>query len=433
MACVVTAVVFGVAAAATGARAADERVLFLGDSIMDQQGGHAAFLLRQSGIDARVEARWGSTLFTLGQYARGQTRYAKPSGDRATHWLSLVSGLLAGHEPALVVASLNHNYWLPLPTDAAGAPIVDLQSDAARRMIDQQVGAFVGLVRGAGAEVVWVAPTDSATRAPDLWPAIAATLGRLGVDVVDANAPLRDGRGGRAATARDCDGHDRALWFDDDVHLTRFGAGRSGTALARAVAARLGRPLRDASAPGEPTVAIVPARAGYYLVQCDGSVFRFGGAPELGSARSQVAGGPSVVAARLAPDGGLRLVRADGDVLDLGPGGPDGSGPAPPGLQLARPGSQPVLVTGATPGYWVVSSAGDVHALDGAPRVADAREVLPSDPVARAFALEHPRPAVTAAAAAGGGLLVVTENGEVTARGGARFAGDTAHLALYTG
>lgn len=405
------------------------RVLFLGDSIMDQQGNHAAFLLRQSGVDARVEARWGSTLFTAGQYDRGESRFTKPVNDRSTHWLSLAPQVLARHHPTLVVASLNHNYWIPVPTDARGEPIVDLRGPSARLMIDQQVRAFVQIVRGAGAELVWVAPTASATRVRDLWPSIKASLSRAGVDIIEPNLALSGNGGRRMTTKRDCAGKERALWFDDDIHLTRFGAGRSATGLARSIARHLSVSLLDASAPGEPAVAIVPVARGYYVVQCDGSVFRFGGAPAVGSARSRVVGGAAVVDARAGSDGGLWLVRADASVIGVETAG------APPVVDrrsLEESLSALTVFRDARVGFRVVTRLGDVREFAGAPDLGDAREVVSRDPIRRAFALAHPRPAVVDAAATAAGFLVVTENGEVIARGDAVLAGDTAHLALYT-
>src|SRR5262245_59879871 len=50
------------------------RVLFLGDSVMDQQGSAAAFLLRQHGVNARAVGLWGSGLLTQDQYDYGVTK-----------------------------------------------------------------------------------------------------------------------------------------------------------------------------------------------------------------------------------------------------------------------------------------------------------------------------------------------------------------------
>src|SRR5512144_2137531 len=47
---------------APAARPRAHRVLLLGDSVMDQQGSAAAFLLRQAGVDAHSVGLWGSGL-----------------------------------------------------------------------------------------------------------------------------------------------------------------------------------------------------------------------------------------------------------------------------------------------------------------------------------------------------------------------------------
>ena len=44
------------------------RVLLIGDSVLDQQGSAAAFLLRQHGVDARAVGIWGSGLLSIDQY-----------------------------------------------------------------------------------------------------------------------------------------------------------------------------------------------------------------------------------------------------------------------------------------------------------------------------------------------------------------------------
>jgi hypothetical protein len=211
-----------------------------------------------------------------------------------------------------------------------------------------------------------------------------------------------------------------------DVHLTRLGAGLTGTELARQVAARLRTRLVDAAAPGAPTVAIVPVAGGYFVVQCDGSVFRFGAAPAVGSARSLVGRGAPVVDAVATPDGGLWLQRADGSTLGLG----TELTPAQP--FVLTPAVGPLRIAAEPSGSWTIDRRGRVVARGGAPALGDVTEVLPTEPFRRAWALAHPRPAVVDAVAVPGGFYAITENGEVLARGAAPFVGDTADLALYT-
>jgi lysophospholipase L1-like esterase len=404
------------------------RVLFVGDSVMDQQGSHAALLLRQSGVSANVSAHWGSTLFTPGQYRSGRSVPQRARSDRTVHWLSLAPRLVQRYQPTLVVVELDHNYWLPLPTDARGRPISDLGSSAAQQMIDAQLRSFVGTFRAAGAQVVWVAPTPSKTRAAELWPKMATTLARLRVEVIDPNASLRRAPNLRRAAALDCAGAPQPLWMADAIHLTRFGAGMSATALAQWIARETRVRLIDAAAPGERTVAIVPSANGYHLVQCDGSVYHFGDAPIVGSARSLVTGGPPVVDAVASPDGGLWLVRADRSVLAVG-GAPPGVGASFDPTEL----TMPRRVADPSGGSRLIDTRGNVEEFDGAADLGDAVEVLPADPFASAWARAHPRPPVAdVAAVAAGGLYVVTENGEVIALGAVHPHGDTADLAHFT-
>ena len=89
------------------------RVLLMGDSVMDQQGNHAAFELRQAGVDARVVGFWGSSLLSRDQYDYGRTI---PNGL----WLARAAQEVATFNPEVVAVYLNHNYWPPFPRDAAG-------------------------------------------------------------------------------------------------------------------------------------------------------------------------------------------------------------------------------------------------------------------------------------------------------------------------
>src|SRR6476659_3456196 len=89
------------------------RVLMIGDSVMDQQGQHAEFVLRQAGIDAKADALWGSSVLTRQDYDYGKS---KPNGG----WLKRAADDIASFDPDVVAVYLNHNYWPPYPRDAAG-------------------------------------------------------------------------------------------------------------------------------------------------------------------------------------------------------------------------------------------------------------------------------------------------------------------------
>ena len=413
------------ASAANRNGVAPPRIVFLGDSVMDQQGAHAVELLRAAGVAARVEARWGSTLFTPGQYRNGKPVPRRAAGDESIHWLSLGPQLVRRHRATHVIVELDHNYWKP-PTDSAGRPITDLDSPPARRMVRAQLSAFVGSLRAEGADVLWVAPTPSETVGRRLWPAMRTRLAELRVPVLDPNESVRRTNGAARAHTRTCTGETADLFLRDRVHLTRLGAGLTGTDLARDLAARLRIRLPDSAAPGQPAVAIVPVDSGYYIVQCDGSVFRFGAAPALRGAHSRIGAGAPVVDASAAPNGGLWLHRADGTTIGLG------TTDEPPTPYVARTKSQPLQFDAPTGGFWRVDRQGRITTHDGAIDLGNAVEVLPTDPFARAWAIEHPRPPVVDAAVGENGLYVLTENGEVVALGAARHFGDTADLAIYT-
>ena len=245
------------------------RVLLLGDSVMDQQGGAAAFLLRQAGVDAHVVGLWGSGLLTVDQYDDGVT---KPSGM----WFARARAELARRHPDLVGVYLNHNYWPPFPHDAAGHTITDLWSPAGQAMIRQQARAFITLLRGRGASVFFVAPIPSGPN--PIWHGYEPVLRAMHVPVTDVASPLANPDGSRAETKASCDGSQQRVRPAADLHLTRFGAGHAGSTLAEFVAARLHVDLHDDDAPGDRAAALVPRSdgRGYWLVGCDGSVYRFG-------------------------------------------------------------------------------------------------------------------------------------------------------------
>ncbi len=403
---VATALIGLVSAAVVASRAHDRvrsattveleppHVLFIGDSLMDQQGNHAAFLLRQSGVTTHVQTAWGSSLLTGGQYRSGRTMSDRRPSDDSVHWLSLASELVENVDPTLVVVELNHNYWWPFPTDAHGVAIADLGSIQARRMIAKQVHSLVAVLQSAGADVVWVAPTPSKTHAAEIWSTMRPVLQVLGTAILDPNAAVRKDGSRRRTSAPDCADVQQDLWMPDQVHLTRFGASVTGTTLAEMVAARIGIRLIDAAVPGDRVVALVPATDGYYLVQCDGSVFAFGSVPIVISARSQIERAAPVVDARAASDGGLILVSSEGTEIRLG-------------------------------------AVGGLHHLEelGA---STTRRKPATDPIAQAWDALHPPPRIADTELVTNGGYTVRENGEVESWGDAVYYGDAAHLARFT-
>ena len=94
------------------------RVLLIGDSILDQEGGAAAFLLRQQGISAAKVAVWGSGLLTRDQYDMGHTILIGSTPPNPVDWLTKARALVAQYHPELVVVAMNHNHESPYPRDA---------------------------------------------------------------------------------------------------------------------------------------------------------------------------------------------------------------------------------------------------------------------------------------------------------------------------
>jgi len=460
-------------------------VLFIGDSVLDQEGGAAAFLLRQRGIDSVKVAFWGSGLYTRDQYDMGHTILTATGAGNPVDWLTKATALIAQYRPELVVVALNHNHPTPYPRDAAGNDIAVISSPAGRAMVAEQTNALIDILERDGAQVMFVTPPpqghEHAPADNPIWNATLPVLRARHIAVVDI-APAVSGRDGeRVETLPDCRGDQVRVRTVNGVHYTRAGAARAGTVLADAVTARLrGRANGDA-APGDHTVALVPTATGngYWLVQCDGSIFHFGDAaaisgvygtgdePIIGGVRAPrglwlVARDGRVIAAGGAPartlspasvrpfvavtatraGDGLIASNADGVLASTGGARPS----APAGLRhvdgLTWFGNRLVFVTSdrgaaiaGTPagtGTWVVETNGAVVAHGDAPNDGNAvRPPLRPD-VARVLGSSIPPPVVAIAGSPLGGYWIVRDNGEVTARGGAPDLGGTNALALFT-
>ncbi len=236
----------------TAARATPApRVLLLGDSVMDQQGGAAAFALRQAGVDAKRIAYWGSGLLTIDQYDYGHT-------TGSGFWLSRARDLIDTIQPDVVAVYLNHNYWPPHPHNAHGNVIDDLWSAAGQAMIHTQAETFIGILRSRGARVYFVRPVPMATSGPSdprainaIWAGYVPVLQALHVGVIDSSFPLASPTGNRVETKPDCHGDAALVRPPGDIHLTRLGAGLAGSALAAAIARTIGFDLHGNGAPGQ--------------------------------------------------------------------------------------------------------------------------------------------------------------------------------------
>ena len=334
------------------------RVLLIGDSILDQEGSAAAFLLRQSGVDAKSMGVWESGLLTRDQYDHGKTKLAG-------FWFHKAKNAIATFDPDVVGVYMNHNYWPPYPRDAAGRTITNLRSASAQRMIAQQARALITILRARHAKVFFVAPIPAGSiKNPNpsawnpIWHGYLPVLRAMHVSIADSAKPLERPDGLRAETKPSCSGApERIRLPDHDVHLTRFGAALAGSALAGYAANLVHANLNGNAAPGDTAAALVPTtdEHGYWLIGCDGSVFHFGDASHLPGVRAAIAGHHGVVAAVATPTGaGLWLVASDGTIASVGD--------APPLTFTASP-TVPITDAVGVPGQdglWATTGSGVV-------------------------------------------------------------------------
>lgn len=400
------------------------RVLLLGDSVMDQQGSHAAFELDQAGVETKTVGLWGSSLLTRDQYDYGKT---KVNGG----WLKEATKAIAAFDPDLVAVYLNHNYWPPYPRDAAGKVISGgngsdaLWSRAGQAMLHAQTTALITILRARGARVFFVAPIPTGRNHnpnPDpnawspIWHGYLSVLTKMHVPIIDSSTPLQASNGLRAETKPSCTGAKVRVRPVDDLHLTRYGAALAGTALAKSLARIVGVSLDGNGAPGDHTAALVPTPdgRGYWLVGCEGSVFDFGTAAHLPGARVAIAGHRGVVAAAATPDGkGMWLVAADGTIASVGT--------AAPMTFRVKPASAIAGATATPDGTGIVATtiAGSVHTAGTARSYGS-------------LAGRHLNGAVVDIESTrdGKGYWLVGADGGVFGFGNARYYGATGHTSL---
>ncbi|HVJ97655.1 MAG TPA: hypothetical protein VNC41_12570 [Acidimicrobiia bacterium] len=474
-----------------------DKVLLLGDSIMDQEGGPAAFALRQAGIDAEKIAYWGSGLLTRDQYENGKTRYGPPTaGSEDVHWLTKAKELVKAEQPGLVVVAMNHNLHAPYPTAADGHEIRSPRDPAAAEMIATQTRELLDILKGSRVAFVTPPPEPGEKKPADnpIWAAMLPVLQEENVDIIDITPAIAPD-GVRVESLPDCFGGPDRVRRAGEVHYERFGAGLAGTRLADGVAQLLGKDLPN-GAPGDHVVALVATESGegYWVVQCDGSVFHFGDAPPITGVR----GTKSPIVGAVRSFDGLWLVRRDGTIKSVG--GADDiafevkptddlvsatATPANDGIVALTNRGSVVSTNGDAPypavaravgvatlapnGVWRLQSDGHVDGVDGAPSTdtelknavaiasvpegtgfwavdrggivatygdakndGDAKsEPLPPE-VAKVFPKGNPIPVVAITAAPNGGYWITRDNGLVTALGGAPKLGGTNGLALFT-
>ena len=167
----------------------------------------------------------------------------------------------------------------------------------------------------------------------------------------------------------------------------------------------VGRPARAADTP-------VP-QAGYWLAGADGKVYRFGSAPELGSAANL--NQPVVCMSSTASGGGYWLVARDGGVFAFGDADFLGSTGA---VVLNRP----IVGMASDPagrGYWLVAADGGVFAFGSAAFFGSTGGRRLNQPIVG-----------MAATPSGKGYWLVAGDGGVFAFGDAGFFGSTGALKL---
>ena len=164
---------------------------------------------------------------------------------------------------------------------------------------------------------------------------------------------------------------------------------------------------RPARAAGE------PAPAGYWLAGADGKVYRFGAAPDLGSAANLHQ--PVVCMTSTASGGGYWLVARDGGVFAFG----DATFLGSTGAVVLN---QPIVGMAADPmggGYWLVAADGGVFSFGRAAFFGSTGGTRLNQPIIG-----------MAATPSGQGYWLVARDGGVFAFGDARFFGSTGAIRL---
>lgn len=393
------------------------RVLLLGDSILDESGNHAAVALRNMGLDAYTYGVWGSSLFTRNQYDCGELQ---ADSDRFS-WLGRASPLIDRIDPDLVFVYLNHNYGPDVPRtreqcEASSEESIALGSPEFARMTRTLLSEFLHRLRRRGARVFLLSPVPMDPDRPAAEnPIFLAYLGlkeELGFGVLDAAQSIAAANGGRIESLPDCFGRSARVRPEHDLHLTYFGAGVMGSALANEIAKVLGLRTQGISAPAEQPVALASAETGYRSFTCDAASFAFGtGIINAGAAAyapTRDALGPVVAAAGTRSGQGYAELFASGRVLTFGDARDFGSAKPPLGPADAPSG---IAFTPSGAGYWVSRLDGNVEAFGDAPDFGDLE--LSSDPVVGIAA--HPSTL---------GYWLVRANGAVHAFGNSEHFGD---------
>jgi hypothetical protein len=229
------------------------RVLVVGDSIADQMGSHALFALEEMGIDARLHAAWGRGLFTRSQYDMGEPIPDPPSATL----MHEATQAVIDFDPDVVAVYSNHNYWASTaPHDAAGN-VIEMGSPAWDEMVQEQLAVLMQHLTVNGAVVYFVKPVprEAGRTAADnvIWNSYLAHRQEFGFGIINAGDILAAANGKHVQQLSDCAGDPRDVRPPDDLHLTYYGAGLSGSVLARALAQITGAPHRRIDRTGRAT------------------------------------------------------------------------------------------------------------------------------------------------------------------------------------
>lgn len=387
------------------------RALIFGDSIADQAGSSAAFALEQVGIEADVMSLWGQGLFTRGEYDMGATNPDPPDGTM----MAAASQAVADFDPDVVAVYTNHNYWPPYPRDAAGRPI-QLGSPQFAAMARAQLAELTRRLSARGASVYLVepVPVDGSDTADDnpIWSSYVSVRQELRLGVIAAGDAVASPSGTRVDAMPGCAGRDVEVRPPGDLHLTYFGAGRMGTALARQLAGILGVPPQGMRAPADAPVTMLPLGSGYRLVTCDGGTYPFGvgasafGRLDLGADRPP--GDPIAAATMVPPGDRVWAVTAGGHVVE------SGGAPLLGDVELAD-GERAVGIaaTSTGRGYWIATSRGRVQAFGDASSLGEGGGTRSGEAVVAMAGTPDHR-----------GYWLLFDSGRVAGSGTAREAGD---------
>lgn len=198
-----------------------DRVMLIGDSIMDEASCAVAESLSGLGVETSRRAVGGSGLL-----------------NSPLDWVTTAERLLAAEKPDVVLAVFVGNYIPPAP-DASGRRI-EIDSPEFFAAWQQRAEELSRVVRAAGAQLYWVSP-------PPIERPPLSHAGRLfeGYTKIEGDRSLNAGEalagddGEHVADTITC-GRRRAIRAWDGTHLTADGARIYGQSIAHELSADLG-------------------------------------------------------------------------------------------------------------------------------------------------------------------------------------------------